>query len=859
MVLRDLAIEENLPEVEQLNYSILAYKGGQSVWQYITKKYGREKVGEVFQQMRRTQNAEKGFESALGVDFEKLTEDWHDYLKKEYWSDINKREKLSDFSEKLTDRSKTKNFYNVSPAFSPDGNTIAYFTDQSGYMDLVLLNVNSGKQKKRLIRGNNSPDFEELKWLQPGLSWSPNGKQIAFASKSGKEDSIIIVNVKNGKYKKIPIGLDGVFTTSWHPSGNKIAFIGQKNDSNDLYLIDLKNNVITNLTNDIYSDFNPSWSLDGNKIFFSSDRSNYNSDADMSEFDFYNNDIFYYDLNTKSVNQVTNTSYHEDYPVTTKDNVLFYTADYNGVHNIFMHNLDTNETKPITNVITGIQQIDVNRSSNKIVFSGYKDRGWDLFLIDNPTTIESKEIPPTVFYATKDEVEEFEDLRFVKDKSNIDEPEDYSKYIFARSYKQYNNADGSNADVDSIPDSLRTAGNYNMQQYRTEFSLDYVYTSASIDNLFGTTGLANIAWSDVMGDHQIRFASNLVLDLDNSDIALSYGYLKNRINYYGTLFQYANLFSLGYSIDTDYIGLLRDYGIGFFAQYPFSKFNRIDVGTTLRGISYEIKEIDYWTGDVRTNYTENLQSFVPLVSWVYDNTTNTYTGPNDGLRQYLTFQFSPDIGDDSLAFKTIKFDIRKYFKINRNYSIATRMMLGRSFGRDPERFFLGGSSQMTFYSDTQTEGRDDSGLYAQRILDYDNSTILEDVFFTEYVFPVRGARYRERTGENVAVANLEFRFPFINYVDVSFPARIRFGNIFGHLFLDVGAAWDDSEEFDDSSLVRQKYNLNSEDASPIISTFGVGMKIFTPWALVRLDTAWDRYPNGDYSKPQYILSIGYDW
>ena len=859
MVLRDLAIEENLPQVEQLNYSILAYKGGQSVWQYITKKYGREKVGEVFQQMRRTQNAEKGFESALGVDFEKLTEDWHDYLKKEYWSDINKREKLSDFSEKLTDRSKTKNFYNVSPAFSPDGNTIAYFTDQSGYMDLVLLNVSSGKQKKRLIRGNNSPDFEELKWLQPGLSWSPNGKQIAFASKSGEEDSIIIVNVRNGKYKKIPIGLDGVFTTSWHPSGNKIAFIGQKNNSNDLYLIDLDDNVVTNLSNDIYSDFNPSWSLDGSKIFFSSDRSNYKPDIDMSELDFSNNDIFYYDLNTKSVNQVTNTSYHEDYPVVTKDNILFYTADYNGVHNIFMHNLDTDETKPITNVITGIQQIDVNRSSNKIVFSGYKDRGWDLFLIDNPTTIESKEIPTTVFYATKDEVQEFEDLRFVKDKSNIDEPEDYSKYIFARSYKQYNNADGKNADIDSIPDSLRTTGNYNAQQYKTEFSLDYVYTSASIDNLFGTTGLANIAWSDVMGDHQIRFASNLVLDLDNSDIALSYGYLKNRTNYYGTLFQYANLFSLGYSIDTDYIGLLRDYGVGFFAQYPFSKFNRIDVGTTLRGISYEIKEIDYWTGDVRTNYTENLQSFVPLVSWVYDNTTNTYTGPNDGLRQYLTFQFSPDIGDDSLAFKTIKFDIRKYFKINRNYSIATRMMLGRSFGRDPEKFFLGGSSQMTFYSDTQTEGRDDSGLYAQRILDYDNSTILEDVFFTEYVFPVRGARYRERTGENVAVANLEFRFPFINYVDVSFPARIRFGNIFGHLFLDVGAAWDDSEEFDDSSLVRQKYNLNSEDASPIISTFGVGMKIFTPWALVRLDTAWDRYPNGDYSKPQYILSIGYDW
>ena len=56
--------------------------------------------------------------------------------------------------------------------------------------------------------------------------------------------------------------------------------------------------------------------------------------------------------------------------------------------------------------------------------------------------------------------------------------------------------------------------------------------------------------------------------------------------------------------------------------------------------------------------------------------------------------------------------------------------------------------------------------------------------------------------------------------------------------------------------MRAKYGLSDSEASAIISTFGIGMKMFTPWALVRLDTAWDRYPNGDYSKPQYILSIG---
>ena len=141
--------------------------------------------------------------------------------------------------------------------------------------------------------------------------------------------------------------------------------------------------------------------------------------------------------------------------------------------------------------------------------------------MNNPIEVENKEVPATIFYTTKDEQEDFEDLRFVRNEPSIAEPEDYSSYIFARNYKKFNDPDHVDPDQElTSVDSLRVSGNYNPQKYKTEFSLDYVYTSASIDNLFGTTGLANIAWSDVMGDHQLRFASNLVMDLDNSDIIL---------------------------------------------------------------------------------------------------------------------------------------------------------------------------------------------------------------------------------------------------------------------------------------------------------------------------------------------------
>ena len=44
MIIRDLAINERIPSISELQ-SILAYRGGQSVWRFIAKKYGREKIG----------------------------------------------------------------------------------------------------------------------------------------------------------------------------------------------------------------------------------------------------------------------------------------------------------------------------------------------------------------------------------------------------------------------------------------------------------------------------------------------------------------------------------------------------------------------------------------------------------------------------------------------------------------------------------------------------------------------------------------------------------------------------------------------------------------------------------------------
>ena len=58
MVIRDIAVHERMPSVQELNY-FMAYKGGQSLWRFIAGKYGREKIGDVFRSMKRMQNAER--------------------------------------------------------------------------------------------------------------------------------------------------------------------------------------------------------------------------------------------------------------------------------------------------------------------------------------------------------------------------------------------------------------------------------------------------------------------------------------------------------------------------------------------------------------------------------------------------------------------------------------------------------------------------------------------------------------------------------------------------------------------------------------------------------------------------------
>ena len=54
-----------------------------------------------------------------------------------------------------------------------------------------------------------------------------------------------------------------------------------------------------------------------------------------------------------------------------------------------------------------------------------------------------------------------------------------------------------------------------------------------------------------------------------------------------------------------------------------------------------------------------------------------------------------------------------------------------------------------------------------------NETLIHDLYFTEYAWPLRGARFAERFGNNTTLLNIEIRFPFINYLALGFNGWIK--------------------------------------------------------------------------------------
>jgi tricorn protease len=149
-----------------------------------------------------------------------------------------------------------------SPAWSPDGNTLAFLSDESGEYKLVLHDTTNDAER--------SLDLGEAPASYGSLIWSPDSKYIVYTD---NRHIIWLLDVGNGKNTKIDtatyedpsrqIGL------SWSPDSKWIAFNRDlDNHLNALFLYSLDANKTTQITDGLSNVRYPVFDRGGKYLYF---------------------------------------------------------------------------------------------------------------------------------------------------------------------------------------------------------------------------------------------------------------------------------------------------------------------------------------------------------------------------------------------------------------------------------------------------------------------------------------------------------------------------------------------------------------------------------------------------------------
>jgi TolB protein len=103
-------------------------------------------------------------------------------------------------------------------------------------------------------------------------AWSPDGQRLAYVSFEGQRPRIFTQNLATGTRKVIAAfpGLNGA--PAWSPDGKQVAMTLSKDGNAEIYLLDLDSGRLRRLTIGGAIDTEPSWAPDGKSLVFTSDR-----------------------------------------------------------------------------------------------------------------------------------------------------------------------------------------------------------------------------------------------------------------------------------------------------------------------------------------------------------------------------------------------------------------------------------------------------------------------------------------------------------------------------------------------------------------------------------------------------------
>ena len=853
--IRDAVINNYVPPIQRLG-GYFAYRGGQSVWNYIVEEYGRQKIGEIFQRIKLTRSVEIGFQQSLGLTIPQLSSRWQAALKERFFPEVAERESITEIGSDLTTQ-KSGGSYNTSPAISPQGDKVALITNKRGFFDVIVISAIDGKKLKTLIKGEDNVNFEELNILNPNLAWSPDGSKLALSAKSEGSDDLAIVDYQTGKIEKIRFPkVDAIQSVAWSPDGKKIAFDGNMGPLQDVFVYNLETKDFINLTNDVFTDRDPEWGPNSERVYFTSDRgekvalNTYKSGYDMLLHEgLFQLDLYEVRVGAKNATRLTKTpNWSETQPRSTQNGNLMFISDQNGIPNVYEYNFNTRTTRPLTNLQSGVRQMSASRDGTRLVVNAFNEGYLDVYLIKSPLTRnKGSQLTPNYWAQRRARESEFERVpatgyayeMFGKssatdplEDNRTDEPaslEDPKESVIGDDTLATAQPDSSviaSVEPDSVSQPDKGANDQEDEEDEEIDFRNYVFGEDVIDEIDEVREAEELFNPEENRTEDGRYRPREYRLKFTTDIATSSGQFSNIGAFGFTQFIFSDLLgdhrilfgtnmqldlrNSDYVLQYAYLKQRTNYNFTFFhtsrqfqtftgntlSSLSLIRFRNFGGGLTASYPINKFKRFEYGANVISISRTQTATQ-----GFEFESDQKTFVYPN------LTFTH-----DNTLpGFLTPLGGTRYSLTLNGSPPIPGTLEFVSLIGDFRKYFHLGrGYSFATRFSGGTSWGRDSQSFFMGGMLGWINRRFsqnrfpfeeIEDLFISIPAAPLRGFEYNSIFGDQFGLINAEFRFPLIAALLPGPIPVIPFYNIQGVAFVDFGAAWGQTVQVEQSNAI----------------------------------------------------------
>jgi Tol biopolymer transport system component len=147
---------------------------------------------------------------------------------------------------------------NLEPVWSPDGRTIAYYSDGTGDNEIFVVRAAGGEP----IRLTDDPADD----INP--YWSPDGGRIAFMSDRSGEHQVWVMEADGSRPRRLTdIGATG-HTALWSPDGGWILFTSMAAGDRDIWAVPSEGGDPRRVTSGPTQDAHGLWSADGRHVYY---------------------------------------------------------------------------------------------------------------------------------------------------------------------------------------------------------------------------------------------------------------------------------------------------------------------------------------------------------------------------------------------------------------------------------------------------------------------------------------------------------------------------------------------------------------------------------------------------------------